>query len=199
MGTIDSTKSILTQYALDALCEKYHIPDTVHLELPGPNARIHNSPTEMDLFAFIYYVDPTKVKIGEREVREGEVSLLELTMGRVVPISSVNDQGNQNEVVEEAEDPNEKVLLMVRKFLLKKRRRKSDGASGSNHPLRKLMADHGTSGDVGASTCGKCLAAIQELFEQSTLNAEISVTAAVTVPFVTSFVTPTPERKGGRH
>ncbi|GJZ13692.1 retrovirus-related pol polyprotein from transposon TNT 1-94 [Tanacetum coccineum] len=45
MSTIDSLKSILTQSALDALCEKFYIPDAVHPELPGPNARIRNSPT----------------------------------------------------------------------------------------------------------------------------------------------------------
>ncbi|GJS13775.1 hypothetical protein Tco_0408247 [Tanacetum coccineum] len=45
MGTIDSMKSILTQSALDVLCEKFHIPDTVHPKLPGRNDRIQNSPT----------------------------------------------------------------------------------------------------------------------------------------------------------
>ncbi|GJX64891.1 hypothetical protein Tco_0299234, partial [Tanacetum coccineum] len=75
----------------------------------------------------------------------------------------------------------------------------TDGASGSGLPPKKLREDHGTSGDVGASTGGKSLAAIQELFEQSTLNVEVSVTAAATVPFVTSSMTPTPEREeGGR-
>ncbi|GKC18877.1 hypothetical protein Tco_1021027 [Tanacetum coccineum] len=101
MGTIDSMNSILTQFALDALCEKFHIPDTVHPELPGPNDRIRNSPTKMDLFAFIHHVDPTKVQIGEREVREGEVLLLQLTRDRVVLLAGVNDQGNQNEVVQD--------------------------------------------------------------------------------------------------
>ncbi|GKE82920.1 hypothetical protein Tco_1552920 [Tanacetum coccineum] len=45
MGTIDGMKSILTQSALYALCEKFHIPRTVHPELPGRNDRIRNSPT----------------------------------------------------------------------------------------------------------------------------------------------------------
>ncbi|GJY95874.1 hypothetical protein Tco_0512235 [Tanacetum coccineum] len=49
---------------------------------------------EMDLFAFIHHADPTKVQIWEREVREGEVPLLELTRGRVVPLAGVNEQGN---------------------------------------------------------------------------------------------------------
>nr|GEW74036.1 transposase (putative), gypsy type [Tanacetum cinerariifolium] len=108
---------------------------------------------EMDLFAFINHADPTKVRIGEREVGEGEVSLLQLT--------------------------------------------KADSASGSNHPPNKLWDDHGTSGHVGASIGGKSLAAIQELFEKSILNVEVGVTAAATVPFVTSSMTPTLERRDG--
>ncbi|GKA35812.1 hypothetical protein Tco_0722303 [Tanacetum coccineum] len=48
---------------------------------------------EMDLFAFIQHADPTKVRIREREVREGEVPLLELTRGHVIPLARVNDQG----------------------------------------------------------------------------------------------------------
>ncbi|GJT02296.1 hypothetical protein Tco_0823465 [Tanacetum coccineum] len=45
MGTIDSMKSVLTRSALDVLCEKCHIPDFVHPELPGRNDRIRKSPT----------------------------------------------------------------------------------------------------------------------------------------------------------
>ncbi|GKC54986.1 hypothetical protein Tco_1077731 [Tanacetum coccineum] len=47
MGTIDSMKSVLTQSALDALCERFHIPDVVHPELPGRNDRIRNSPVDI--------------------------------------------------------------------------------------------------------------------------------------------------------
>ncbi|GJV67749.1 hypothetical protein Tco_1483258 [Tanacetum coccineum] len=45
MGSIDDIKSTLTQSALDALCEKFHIPDIVHPELPSRNNRIRNSST----------------------------------------------------------------------------------------------------------------------------------------------------------
>nr|GEZ37653.1 hypothetical protein [Tanacetum cinerariifolium] len=48
--------------------------------------------------------DPTKVRIGERDVREGEVSLLELMKGRVVSLTSANDQGNVN--VQDASNDN---------------------------------------------------------------------------------------------
>nr|GEV11491.1 hypothetical protein [Tanacetum cinerariifolium] len=91
MGFIDDIKSTLTQSALDALCEKFHIPDIVHSVLHGRNNRICNSPTDKieDLFAFINHADPTKVRICEREVKEGEND-------------DVEDAGNQNDDVQDA-------------------------------------------------------------------------------------------------
>ncbi|GJR68089.1 hypothetical protein Tco_0014154 [Tanacetum coccineum] len=41
---------------------------------------------EMDLFASIQVVNPTKVKVGERKHAEGEARLLDSTIGRVVPL-----------------------------------------------------------------------------------------------------------------
>nr|GEZ43339.1 hypothetical protein [Tanacetum cinerariifolium] len=61
----------------------------------------------MDLFAFIHHSDPTKVRIGEREVGEGEVPFLELTRGRFVSLAGVNEQGNQNDDVEGARNQND--------------------------------------------------------------------------------------------
>nr|GEX89108.1 hypothetical protein [Tanacetum cinerariifolium] len=54
-----------------------------------------------------------------------------------------------------------------------------------------------TSGDAGASTGGKSLAALQGLLDRSTLAVEVGITTAETMPFVTSYVTPTPKREGG--
>nr|GFB67698.1 hypothetical protein [Tanacetum cinerariifolium] len=67
---------------------------------------------------------------------------------------------------------NEVQAIVAEKPKVQKKRRTVDGASGSNHTPKKLREDHGTSGHVGASTGEKSLAAIQELFEQSTLNVE---------------------------
>ncbi|GJY89584.1 hypothetical protein Tco_0504780 [Tanacetum coccineum] len=44
---------------------------------------LHDDRTEMDLFAFIQVVDPTKVKVGEWERSEEEARLLDSTVGRV--------------------------------------------------------------------------------------------------------------------
>ncbi|GJT19408.1 hypothetical protein Tco_0878114 [Tanacetum coccineum] len=41
---------------------------------------------DMDIFAFIRTMDPTKVKVTERERREDEPRLLETTVGRTVPL-----------------------------------------------------------------------------------------------------------------
>ncbi|GJV99622.1 hypothetical protein Tco_1554874 [Tanacetum coccineum] len=153
---------------------------------------------QMDLFAFINHADPTKVRIGERKVREGEVSLLELTRGRVVSLTSINDQGdvniqdvghavvNEEGVVDGHENPVDAGI---------NKRKATRGASGSILPPKKFRDDYGTSG-AGASTGGKFLVALQSLLEGSTLTVEVGVAATATVPFVTSSVTLTPERKG---
>ncbi|GJV79491.1 hypothetical protein Tco_1515361 [Tanacetum coccineum] len=232
MGTIDSMKSVLTQSALDALCEKFHIPDVVHPELPGRNDRIRNSPAgkigvysrkflksslcfigisryydvdencnptfwandddEMDLFAFINHVDTTKVQIEEQEVAEGEVPLLQLTRGRVVPLAGIRG-------IDIVADDETHAIVADKPKRLRKKRKAVDGASGSGLPPKKLREDHGVSGDAGASTAGKSHVVLQGLLDRSTLATEIGATAAATVPFVTSSVTPTPEREGGGH
>ncbi|GJX05455.1 hypothetical protein Tco_0191371 [Tanacetum coccineum] len=131
----------------------------------------------MDLFAFIHHADPTKVRIGERQIEEGQVPLLDSTVGYVIPFAGENDQ--------------------ARKIGKRKKRRAAGSASGSNHPSKKLREDHGTFGNVTASTGGKSLVVIQNLFERSTLNVDVGVAAVTTVPFVTSSMTPTLEREGG--
>ncbi|GJZ90499.1 hypothetical protein Tco_0662426 [Tanacetum coccineum] len=302
MGTFDDMKSSLTQSALDALCEKFHIPRTVHPELPVRNQGIRNSPTgkigvytrffdfvnyriplsqflvdvleyfqinlsqlyviaaakvshfeilcrvygfvptvgnfrvcdflathtapfrkflepflcfvgisryyefdddvylvfltdddaEMDLFAFINHADPTKVRIGEKQIKEGQTLLLECTRGRVVPLAGVNDQGNQNDDVQD-ENPVEAGIVRIEDEVpstvaekakgSRKKRKAAGGASGSNLPPKKLRADHGTS-RVGASTGGKFVVALQGLLERSTLPIKVGVTAHLTERFV---------------
>ncbi|GJV71193.1 hypothetical protein Tco_1491188 [Tanacetum coccineum] len=201
-GTIDSVKSILTQSALDALCEKYYILDVVHPELLGRNDRIRNSP------------------IGEREVAEGEVSLVQLTRGRVVPLAGVNDRGSVNVQGASDDDVNEgdgdvaeanqtekgehvvdvggidvvvddevQAIVADKPQRVRKKRKAADGASGSGLPPKKLREDHGTSG-ISTNTSEKSIVVLQRLLESSTLPVEVGVTAAATVPFVTSSVTP---------
>ncbi|GJZ66501.1 hypothetical protein Tco_0623197 [Tanacetum coccineum] len=57
---------------------------------------------QMDLFAFIRHADPTKVRIVERQIEEGQVSLLESIEGRVIPLAGGDEQGGQNDNVDVA-------------------------------------------------------------------------------------------------
>ncbi|GKD69930.1 hypothetical protein Tco_1324020, partial [Tanacetum coccineum] len=156
----------------------YELDDNVYL------AFLADDDEEMDFFAFINHADPTKVRIGEREVREGEVPLLESTRGRVVPLAGVNKQGSQNDDIqyagihvvneEGAADGQENLVdagivhienevpatVAEKAKGSRKKRKAAGGASGSNLPPKKLRADHGTSG-AGASTGGKSVVVLQ--------------------------------------
>ncbi|GKD48520.1 hypothetical protein Tco_1277496, partial [Tanacetum coccineum] len=79
---------------------------------------------------------------------------------------------------------------------LRKKRKVADGVSSSGLPPKKLREDHGVSRDAGDGTAEKSLDVLQGLLDRSTLATEIGATSAATVPFVTSSMTPTPEREG---
>ncbi|GJZ33895.1 hypothetical protein Tco_0579331 [Tanacetum coccineum] len=313
MGTIDGMKSILTQSALDALCEKFHIPCTVHPELPGRNDRIRNSPTEkigvytrffdfanyrIPLSQFLvdirskrsdtgpvcytkpldslkqwndhfFWVDafvlplsvpwhnnktlrkdphpsPSEFNVnvcnylaanlapfkkfpepflcfvgicryyeldvnyyptyltdddeGEREVREGEVPLLELTRGRVVLLPGVNDQGDANiqgvvnegsgdaAVADEIEESDHVVPYEGDNIV-------------ADDEIQDIVADKpkGTRKKrKAASGASRSAFLLRGLLDSSTLAIEVGVMTTAIVPFVTSFVSLTPECEGGR-
>ncbi|GJV34732.1 hypothetical protein Tco_1395132 [Tanacetum coccineum] len=170
-------RSVLTQSALDSLCEKYYIPDVVHPELLGPNSRIRNSPTGK-IGVYRRFFDFANYRIPLSRFLVDILEYFRINLSQLSIIAAAK-------------------AIVANKPKVQKRRRKAGDASGSNHPPKKLMTDHGTFGDVGASTGGKSLAAIQELFKQSTLNVEVGVSAAATIPFMTSSVTPTPKREDG--
>ncbi|GKE75045.1 hypothetical protein Tco_1537086, partial [Tanacetum coccineum] len=130
--------------------------------------------------------------------------------GRVVPLVGVNDQGNQNDDVQDAGThvvQDEGVNIVADEEVeatdadkpkgTRKKRKTTGGASGSVLPPKRLREDHNTSGDAGASITEKYLVVLQDLLDSSPLAAEVGVTAAVNVIFVTSSVTPTPKRESG--
>nr|GEU47452.1 hypothetical protein [Tanacetum cinerariifolium] len=139
-----------------------------------------------------FWDDEDEVKVRERKIREGEVPLLDLTKDRVVPLASVYDRGNVAAVGVD----DEAQALVVDKPKKFRKRKIVDGAGGFRIPPKKLRGDHDTSGDAGAITAKKSLAALQDLFGKSILATEIGVIVVATVPFVTSFVTPTLEYEG---
>ncbi|GJZ84526.1 hypothetical protein Tco_0649865 [Tanacetum coccineum] len=155
-----------------------------------------NNEAAMDLFSFIHHADPTKVRVGVMEKAGHQVSLLEATRERVVPLSplvpvnATSSEGNMTESIDrlfdEANDAEKEHFTGGGEYValteaivepvyedvaekprrLKKKRKAAGDASGSTLPSKKLRDDYGTS---------------------------------ATVPLVTSFMTPTPEREGGDH
>nr|GEU34342.1 hypothetical protein [Tanacetum cinerariifolium] len=143
----------------------------------------------MDLLAFIRTADPTKVRVVERQRAEDEPRLLESTVGRVVlllPIAPARASSELEASVEKLFD---------------------EGASGDEgdadvRPVAVttdsivedvLREDYGSLG--GASTAGKSMSAVLSLFTGAVLDAEARGEPIPTLPFVTSSVSATPERK----
>ncbi|GJS78490.1 hypothetical protein Tco_0728371 [Tanacetum coccineum] len=149
---------------------------------------------EMDLFSFIDHEDPTK---GNANVESAGNDNVNEEGGDTV----VADQTKQSDHVVQiggidiVVDDEAQVIVVDKPKKVRKKRMNADGASGSGLPPKKLRGYHGASGDVGASTARKSLAALQGLLDSSTLAMEVAVTEAVTLPFVTSSVTPIPERE----
>ncbi|GJU26668.1 hypothetical protein Tco_1165289 [Tanacetum coccineum] len=157
--------------------------------------------------SFIRHSDPTKVRVGERNVAEGEVKLLTLTEGHVVPLvpptlaASVSSNDSIDKLFDDGNDagreyPTERdddvlaetiakdVLKVVEKTKKPKRKRKvTEDASGSTLPPKKLREDY----HVATSNIdGKSLATIRGLIPEG-----FSVPSEVTEPRVVTSVTPT--------
>ncbi|GKD50603.1 hypothetical protein Tco_1279579, partial [Tanacetum coccineum] len=70
-------------------------------------------------------------------------------------------------------------------------------AGGASHPPKKLREDHGTLS--GTSIGGKSRSTFHRLLAGAVLNAEVRVAAIPTLPFVTAYVSTTPEREDSSH
>ncbi|GKE56528.1 hypothetical protein Tco_1495713, partial [Tanacetum coccineum] len=209
MSLIYDVTSTLTQTALDAYCQKYHIPDTVHPELLGPNQNTRNSPagkigvytsSVLKVSGTVLYL----VGLSHYYDLDDNAMLLLLLVKMVGPVVQAA-HGDQNDSIEnighdglneESGDANqgdrsegndhvgqyETTIILVDEDVQaaaadkpkgkRKKRRATGGASGSNHPSKKLREDRDTSGNIG-------------------------VAATTTVPFITSSVTPTAKHEGG--
>ncbi|GKB70412.1 hypothetical protein Tco_0931824 [Tanacetum coccineum] len=91
MGTIDSMKYVLTQSALDALCEKFHIPDVVHPELPGRNDRIRNSPAgKIGVYSKFFYFANYRVPLSQFLVDIFEYFQINLSQLSIIAAAKVS-------------------------------------------------------------------------------------------------------------
>ncbi|GKC87786.1 hypothetical protein Tco_1148435 [Tanacetum coccineum] len=167
-----------------------------------------------------WVIDPLKVKIGEREHKEGEAKILEATTGRIVsllPIAPARPEGELEASVdrlfdgsgsgdhgESAEGGNivsEQVETVIEDAPMKKVRRQkkrkavvedvsADYVIGANHPPKRVREDYAT--PSGPTTGDKSQAILDSLLADARLNVEIMVSPIPTMPFITSSVSVTP-------
>nr|GEW02158.1 hypothetical protein [Tanacetum cinerariifolium] len=170
----------------------------------------------MDLLAFIRTADPTKVKVAERQRAKDEPRLLESIVGRVVPLLPIaparasnkleasvdklfdegaSRDGRDADVQPVAATTDTIVEDVVPLQPRRQRKRKTIVADvgGPSHPPKKLRGDFRDLG--GVSTSGKSMAAVQSLFSKVMLDVEAKGEPILTLPFITSSVSATPERE----
>nr|GEV31637.1 retrovirus-related Pol polyprotein from transposon TNT 1-94 [Tanacetum cinerariifolium] len=127
-----------------------------------------------NLPAFIHVVDPTNVRIVERERAEGEAKLLDYTLGRGstehVDFATRRGHDAEFEFVTAAKDTAAGSVAAERPKHPRKKRPATTDASGSSYPPKKLWGDYGT-------------------------FSEVIIGAMPTLSFVTSSVSATSERE----
>ncbi|GKA93816.1 hypothetical protein Tco_0815802, partial [Tanacetum coccineum] len=153
---------------------------------------------DMDIFAFIRTTDPTKVKVAKRERREYELRLLEITVGRTVPLLPVAPDHGESEL-----DASVDKLF-------------DEGGSGTQVEQGDSVGDGDgqdtviqpftvTTNTVAEDVIllqprgGKSRSAVQQLFARAVQNAEVRGEPLPTLPFATSSVFAKPERKDEGH
>ncbi|GJV86900.1 gypsy type transposase [Tanacetum coccineum] len=161
---------------------------------------LRDNDKEMDLLSFIRTTNPTKVRVGKSQRAEGEPKLLDTTMGRVVLLLLVAPARASSELEASVkklfnEGVSMEIVAKGAVFVLPKSQRKRktvDSDAGEPlHPAKKLREDHKTS--TGPSVVGKSKSALQRLLAGTVLNMEVRVAALPTLPFITSFVSVTPD------
>nr|GEZ57299.1 hypothetical protein [Tanacetum cinerariifolium] len=144
-------KSVLTRKGFEIFCQKFHIPEEVHRELPSPNQTILKMPTGK---IGVYTRDgPTKVRVVEGERAKGEVKLMDSIVGRVVSLlpvapahaeseleASVNKLFDEGGSADQRNSATGDTAAMTAERLKRHRKKRPAVAnsSGSSHPPKKL-------------------------------------------------------------
>nr|GEX47485.1 transposase (putative), gypsy type [Tanacetum cinerariifolium] len=171
---------------------------------------------ELDLLFFIRTADPTKVRVAERQRVEDEPKLLETSVGRIIPLLPVapacasselkasvdklfdegvsgDGQGADIQPVIATTDTIVEDVAPLQPRRQRERKTVVADARRPSHPPKKLREDYGALGE--ATVAGKSRSAVQSLFTGALLNGEARGEPISTSPFVTSFVSATPERE----
>ncbi|GJR33686.1 (R)-mandelonitrile lyase-like protein [Tanacetum coccineum] len=161
---------------------------------------------EMDLFAFIRHSDPTKVRVGDRNLAEREVKLLKMTEGCTVPLNppvaaasggsgdnvdKMFNEGydaNQEHLVERDDDVLEEVVALdalgvgAEKARKRQKKKATEDASGSDYPPKKLRDDYQP---LPPPNGGKSLSALREMIPEGS-----AIPSDVMGPLSTASATP---------
>nr|GEV69548.1 hypothetical protein [Tanacetum cinerariifolium] len=181
---------------------------------------------DIDLFAFIQVVDPTKVRVVEREHFEGEPKLLNSTIGHVVPLLPVAPAHAESELktsVDKLFDEGgsadqgysavcggqdvETELVTGVKIIVdenvvaerpKRIRKKRSAVTDASGSSHPPKKLRGDYGtSSGAATGGKSPSVLKEFLASSILNVKVGVVDVATLPLVTSSVSAMLEHKSG--
>ncbi|GJS19912.1 hypothetical protein Tco_0448544 [Tanacetum coccineum] len=187
---------------------------------------LHDDGMEMDLSVFIYAVDPTKVKVVEREHDEGEKKLLESTIGHVVPLLPVAlahsgselevrvdklfDEGGSADQGDSAADGGHdaeiELVTGVENIAAenviverpKRQRKKRPVVTDASGSSHPLKKlRRDNRTSSGVATRGKSPSVLKELLASSILNVEVGLEAVAIFPLITSSISATLGREGG--
>nr|GEY35934.1 hypothetical protein [Tanacetum cinerariifolium] len=96
---ITDIRSVLTQRALNFVCEMFRISNEIYPQLASPNQTIHEMPAgKIEHYATLVAYPAPFHKIGERGRDEDEPKLLETTVGRVVSLLPVAHDRSSSEL-----------------------------------------------------------------------------------------------------
>ncbi|GJX57159.1 hypothetical protein Tco_0287056 [Tanacetum coccineum] len=159
---------------------------------------------EIDLLSFIRTADPSKVRISERQCGEDEPKLLDTTVRRVVllllvaldrtegeleaSVDKLFDEGGSGNQMEQGDSVSGERGVGMQLVI-----KAAETSVGDVTPLE----GRGTPG--GTTVAGKSMPAIQRLLAEVVQNAKVKGELILYLPFVTSFVSATPEREDEDH
>ncbi|GJW36912.1 hypothetical protein Tco_0059832 [Tanacetum coccineum] len=155
---------------------------------------------EMDLLTFIRTADLTKVRIGERQRGEDEPKLLDTTVGRVVsllPVALARGESELKDSVDRLfdEEGNDGPA------------EQGDSATGGQgvgiQPVSEAaetnIEDVVLRRQEKTSVAGKSMSVIQRLLVRAVQNVAVRGEPIPSLPFITSYVSTTPECEDERH
>ncbi|GJW92235.1 hypothetical protein Tco_0169788 [Tanacetum coccineum] len=170
----------------------------------------------MDLLSFIRTADPTKVRIGESQRAEDEPKLMDITVGRVVPLLPVArartedgldasverlfDEGSGGNQVEQGDSASgghgvgiprvsevaETVVEVVAPVQPRRQKRKTVVSDAGGPSHPPKMLREDHGNPSGASVGAKSWSAVHRLLAGAVQNAEVRGEPIPTFPFVTS-------------